>query len=69
MSEIKLHAHINKNTTKFKNLTANNCENFNARKFKFVKFAVKCSEFYALNLCVDSTTLTKPNAFVTVNYH
>ena len=43
MSEINLHVHINENTTKLINLTANNFENFNAQKFKFVKFAVKYS--------------------------
>ena len=67
MSEIQLHAHRNENKTKRINLTANNCENCNAQKFNFVKFAVKYSYINTLNGCVDSTTLTKPNAFVTVN--
>ena len=67
MSEIQLHAHRNENKTKRINLTANNCKNCNAQKFNFVKFAVKYSYINTLNGCVDSMTLTKPNAFVTVN--
>ena len=67
MSEIQLHAHRNKNKPKSINLTANKCENFYARKFNFVKFAVKYSYINTLNGCVDSTILTKPNVFVTVN--
>ena len=68
MSEIRLHAQRNENTTKRINLTADNFENFNARKFKFDKFAIKYIKLYVLNVYVDSTTLTKPNAYVTVNY-
>ena len=68
MSEIQLHAHRNENKTKRINLTANNCENFNAQKFNFDQFVVKYSSVYALNVYVDSMTLTKPNAYVTVNY-
>ena len=67
MSEIQFHAHINKNTKKHINLTANNCENCNAQKFNFDKFTVKYSSSYALNGCVDSMILTKPNTFVTIN--
>ena len=68
MSEIQLHAHRNENKTKRINLTANNCKNCNARKFIFVKFADKYSYINPLNGCVDSTTLTKPNAFFNRKY-
>ena len=49
------------------NLTANNFDNCNARNFNFDKFPVKYSYINTLNGCVDARTLTKPNAFVTVN--